>query len=173
MPPGALDRTGRVIYVGSFSKVLLPTLRLGFLIAPASLQPALQTAKQLTDWHGDPAPQAALAKFIAQGLLARHIRKVAREYANRHLQISRILERDFSRWLRLVPGAAGLHLAAGARPGVKITRVIQRAEEQGVAVRPWSGFYLGKPARDGLVIGYGAIPQSKISEGLKRLAACF
>ena len=63
-PLQSLDRGGRVVYVGSFSKVMLPTLRLGFLIAPASLQPALRTAKQLTDWHGELPTQAALARFV-------------------------------------------------------------------------------------------------------------
>jgi GntR family transcriptional regulator / MocR family aminotransferase len=83
-PLQTLDTTGRVIYVGSFSKVMLPALRLGFLIAPASLRGALRTAKQLTDWHGEIPTQAALARFIDDGLLARHIRRVAREYAARH-----------------------------------------------------------------------------------------
>ena len=81
-PLQSLDRAGRVIYVGSFSKVLLPTLRVGFLVAPISLQPALRAAQQLTDWHGELATQAALARFIDEGLLARHIRTVTRDYAS-------------------------------------------------------------------------------------------
>ncbi|HUU36196.1 MAG TPA: PLP-dependent aminotransferase family protein, partial [Vicinamibacterales bacterium] len=87
-PLQSLDRSGRVIYVGSFSKVLLPTLRVGFLVAPASLQPALQAAKQLTDWHGELATQAALARFIDEGLLARHIRTATRDYARRNARIA-------------------------------------------------------------------------------------
>src|ERR1700754_728682 len=79
-PLQSLDRDGRVLYVGSFSKTMLPMLRVGFLVAPASLQPALRTAKQLSDWHGDTATQAALARFIDEGLLGRHIRKATREY---------------------------------------------------------------------------------------------
>ena len=89
-----------------------PTLRLGFLIAPASLQPALRTAKQLTDWHGELPTQAALARFVDDGLLARHIRKVAREYAKRHARICESLARDFAEWLSVIPSAAGLHVAA-------------------------------------------------------------
>lgn len=82
---------------------MLPALRLGFLVAPASLQPALRLAKQLTDWHGELPTQAALARFIDEGLLARHIRKAAREYGRRRERIAGILERDFSPWLQLVP----------------------------------------------------------------------
>jgi GntR family transcriptional regulator/MocR family aminotransferase len=171
----SLDRTGRVIYVGSFSKVLLPTLRIGFLIAPTSLQAALLTAKQLTDWHGDPASQAALARFIDEGLLARHIRKVRREYADRHAQIVESLERRFPSWLRLIPSAAGLHAAAGAVAGRRadILRAVHRAQQRGVRVGVLSDFYLGAQARAGLVIGYGAILASRIDEGMKRLAAGF
>jgi GntR family transcriptional regulator/MocR family aminotransferase len=88
-PLQSFDRSGRVIYVGSFSKVLVPGLRLGFLVAPASLQPALQAARQLSDWHGDIAPQGALAEFIDSGALARHIRTVTREYEARYADVVR------------------------------------------------------------------------------------
>ncbi len=90
-----LDRSGRVIYVGSFSKVMLPTLRLGFLIAPSSLQSALRSAKRLTDWHGELPTQAALARFNDEGFLARHIREAAREYATRHASIVEAIHGDF------------------------------------------------------------------------------
>jgi GntR family transcriptional regulator/MocR family aminotransferase len=174
-PLQSLDRTGRVIYVGSFSKVLLPALRLGFLIAPASLQPALHTAKQLTDWHGELATQAALARFIDQGLLARHIRKVAREYARRHAEVARTIEQRFTHWLRLIPSVAGLHLAAEVVAGkaVDITQAVRRAEERGVRVSALSDFYGGTPSRSGVVIGYGAIPTPRIAEGMQRLEASF
>jgi GntR family transcriptional regulator/MocR family aminotransferase len=174
-PLQSLDRTGRVLYVGSFSKVMLPTLRLGFLIAPASLQPALRAAKQLTDWNCEQATQAALARFIDDGLLSRHIRKASREYAKRHAKISESLERSFGGWLRPVPAAAGLHLAAEVVPGapVDIADVVRRAEERGVRVQGLSGFCFGTALRTGLVIGYGGIPTSRIGEGMARLAASF
>ncbi len=174
-PLQSLDRTGRVIYVGSFSKVLLPTLRLGFLIAPATLQPALHAARQLSDWHGELATQAALARFIDEGLLARHVRKVAREYADRYARIADVLARRCARWLKLIPAAAGMHVAADLVPrtSVDIARVLHRAEELGVRVSALSPFYLGPPARPGLVIGYGAIASSRIDEGMRRLAASF
>ena len=174
-PLQSLDRGGRVVYVGSFSKVMLPTLRLGFLVAPASLQRALLTAKQLTDWHGEIATQAALARFIDEGLLARHIRKATREYAERRQRITTILQRDFARWLRLVPSAAGLHLTAGRAPGasINIDEVVHRAQASGVTVHALSRFCGESPAKSGLVIGYGAIPTAKIEEGMRRLAASF
>jgi GntR family transcriptional regulator/MocR family aminotransferase len=167
-----LDRSGRVIYVGSFSKVMLPTLRLGFLVAPSSLQSALWSAKRLTDWHGELPTQAALARFIDEGFLARHIRKAAREYATRHALIVEAIHRDLGRWLHVVPSAAGLHVAARLAPGaaVDLSLVAHRAEAWGILVRTLSSFAAGSHVREGFVIGYGAIPTEKINEGLSRLA---
>lgn len=170
-----LDRSGRVVYVGSFSKVMLPTLRLGFLIAPSSLQSALRAAKRLTDWHGELPTQGALARFIDEGLLARHIRKAAREYATRHASIVDAICRDFDRWLRVVPSAAGLHVAARTAPGasVDLSLVAKRAEAWGILLGTVSSFSAESPVHDGFVIGYGAIPTEKIAEGLSRLAKIF
>jgi len=174
-PLQSLDRGGRVIYVGSFSKVMLPALRLGFLVAPASLQSAFRTAKQLTDWHGELPTQGALAQFIDEGLLARHVRKAAREYALRRSRIVETLERDFARWLRLVPSVAGLHVTARLAPTVSIDieEVVARAQTSGVALYSISRFAAEPRGRSGLVIGYGAIQTSQIGEGLKRLARSF
>jgi len=174
-PLQSLDRDGRVIYVGSFSKVMRPVVRLGFLVAPASLQPALRAAKQLTDSSGVLSTQAALARFIDEGLLAKHIRKAAREYAVRHDRIMSVLGRDFGRWLDVIPASAGLHVSARVVPGVAVDvpRVVTRAQDAGVRVYPLSRFCFTPDGDPGLVIGYGVIPTSKIEEGLRRLRECF
>lgn len=175
-PLQSLDRCGRVIYVGSFSKSTLPMLRLGFLVAPASLRPALLAAKRLTDWHGQYPQQAAMADLIDEGLLARHIRKAGRVYAARHRRILDVLRRDFAGRLDPIPSAAGLHLCARLAPGaaIDLDEVIARARELGVGVHSVSGFHAeGGPHRPGLVLGYGGIPLERIDEGLRRLAAAF
>jgi GntR family transcriptional regulator/MocR family aminotransferase len=174
-PLQSLDRDGRVIYVGSFSKVMRPVVRLGFLVAPASLLPALRAAKQLTDSSGVLPTQAALARFIDEGSLAKHIRKAAREYAVRHERIVTVVRRDFARWLEMIPSSAGLHVAARVTAGASIdlVRVLSDAQDAGVRVYPLSRFCHDPPAQPGLVIGYGVIPTSKIDEGLRRLRACF
>lgn len=174
-PLQSLDRSGRVVYVGSFSKTLSPMLRLGFLVAPASLRPALHRARQLSDWHGELTAQAALARFIDEGLLARHIRKATREYAARHERIVTGLRQDLANWLEPVPSAAGLHLCTRLRPGVtldldELTRSARRA---GVAMQTLASLCAEEPGQAGLVIGYGAIPLDRIGEGLRRLAATF
>jgi GntR family transcriptional regulator/MocR family aminotransferase len=174
-PLQSLDRSGRVIYVGSFSKTLLPMLRLGFLVAPASLQPALRRAKQLTDWHGDLPTQAALARLIDEGLLARHIRKATREYAIRREQIIAALHHDFADWLRLVPSLAGLHLCARLAPGatVDVNLVVRHAQRSGVAVEDLARYCGTGPEQPGLAIGYGGIAAERIGAGLRRLAESF
>jgi GntR family transcriptional regulator/MocR family aminotransferase len=178
-PLQSLDRSGRVLYVGTFSKVMLPTLRVGFLIAPASLQPALRFAKQLTDWYGELPTQAALARFIDDGLLARHIRKAGREYATRRDRIATALQREFAAWLEAVPSAAGLHLTARLRANVRIDLpgVLARAAAHGVTVNTLGRYYTDRTtaaaARDGLLIGYGAIATQRVEEGMRRLAAAF
>jgi GntR family transcriptional regulator/MocR family aminotransferase len=171
-----LDRGGRVVYVGTFSKTLLPTLRLGFLVAPASLREALRHAKRLTDWHGELTMQAALARFIDEGQLARHVRRATKEYALRRELVLAGLERYLADRLEPVPSAAGLHLCArpvSAAAAVDLDRAAARARAAGVAVQTLSGFtgtpLIGAPA--GLVLGYGAIRPDRILPGLRRLAA--
>jgi len=169
-PLQSLDRTGRVIYVGSFSKVLLPGLRLGFLIAPASLQQALRAAKQLSDWQGVTTVQAALATFIDDGHLSAHLRKAGREYADRHGRLTQALEARCGTWLRLIPSAAGLHLAAEVDAAVNHAALIQRGRNRGLLVQELSAFGRS-PVRAGLVLGYGSIRGSEIEGGVRELAA--
>jgi GntR family transcriptional regulator/MocR family aminotransferase len=173
-PLQSLDRRGRVIYVGTFSKTLLPMLRLGFLVAPASLRDALHTAKRLTDWHGELTTQASLARFIDEGQLARHVRKATKEYALRHDLVLSGLERHLADWLEPVPSAAGLHLCTRLTAGVivDLEQAVGRAGAAGVAVRSLSDF-AGSPhaaGPPGLVLGYGSIRPERILPGLRRLA---
>jgi GntR family transcriptional regulator/MocR family aminotransferase len=174
-PLQSLDRTGRVIYVGSFSKTLLPILRLGFLVPPASLQPALYSVKQLSDWHGDPITQGALARFIDEGLLARHIRKATKVYAARRERIVAGIGERLGDWLRVVPAAAGLHVCARLRPEatVEVGQALGFARATGVIAHDLADFCAESPAQQGVVLGFGAIQLDRIGAGLDRLARGF
>jgi GntR family transcriptional regulator / MocR family aminotransferase len=174
-PLQILDRSGRVIYVGSFSKSMLPTLRLGFLVAPPSLRSAIQTAKQTTDWHTAIPMQAALAGFIETGAFARHIRRMRGVYQARHALVAETIAREFGDHLTLVPSEAGLHLAAVAREldAGQVAEVVRRGVEAGVAVHELARFALEPPGRPGIMLGFGGIPTRLIPEGLRRLRSCF
>jgi len=166
----ASDRGGRVAYVGTFSKTLLPKLRLGFLIAPRPLQEALKTAYCLSAWHCQWPAQGAMAEFIREGLLARHIRRMRRLYATRHDKVLSIFERRFGRWLEPVPCVAGLHVSAFFRSTIATEALVAaQAEQAGIGLHRLSPYYVDTRARAGLAIGYGGLPSDDIDEGLRRL----
>jgi GntR family transcriptional regulator/MocR family aminotransferase len=174
-PLQTLDTTGRVVYIGSFSKTMLPTLRLGFVVTPPSLRAAVHKAKQVTDWHTSTPVQTALARFIDDGGFARHIRKMSGVYRARHDRVTNVLSRDFAGRLEVIPSAAGLHvtaLAPAAFPD-EIAAVLQRASDAGVELHDLSRFSTDTPPRAGVVLGYGAIATAGIEEGLRRLRSCF
>jgi GntR family transcriptional regulator / MocR family aminotransferase len=161
--------------VGSFSRTLLPTLRLGFLIAPQSLRSALHEAKLFSDWHATTISQAALGRLIDEGKFAQHIRRATRLYGERHELVVNTLTRDFANHLRLIPSTTGLHVAALARAAsvAQIASVARRALDTGVAVQILSSLALGRTERAGLVLGCGGIAIEEIPEGLRRLRKCF
>jgi GntR family transcriptional regulator/MocR family aminotransferase len=172
-PLQSLDRVGHVLYVGSLSKVMLPTLRLGFLVAPAVLHDALRKAKHVSDWHTAVPEQAAAADFIDSGQLARHIRRMRVRYARRHERVTAVLQERFPGLLRVLPSAAGLHLTAlFADPAADDVAVAARARAVGVAVEPLSRYGVDAPGPSGLILGYGGVDLERIDEGLRRLRAC-
>ena len=174
-PLQSLDQGGHVIYVGSFSKTMLPALRLGFLVAPASLRPAMLLARQVCVLHGDASTEAALAAFIDEGLFARHLRTATRVYGERRALLLEALHGELSRWLEPVPSVAGLHLSALLRPdtGVDAAAVLDRAGQAGIGLRTLGDLSQEPPERDGLMLGYGGIPTDRLPEALRLLARCF
>jgi GntR family transcriptional regulator / MocR family aminotransferase len=174
-PLQTLDAEGRVLYVGSFSKTMLPTLRLGFLVTPPSLRAALHKAKFVSDWHSSTLAQAALARFIDEGAFARHLRRVTAVYRKRHQILADVIFRDFAEHLELIPSTSGLHLTALARrmSADQIAEIARSAADGGVAVQVLSRFAVSASPRAGVMLGYGAIPTARIEEGMHLLRACF
>jgi GntR family transcriptional regulator/MocR family aminotransferase len=168
-PLQRLDTSGRVLYVGTFSKTLLPSLRLGFVVMPPSLRTALRAARQLSVGHGPVATEAALARFMGDGLLARHVRRAARVYRERHALVTGVLDEVLSEQLELVPSAAGLHVCARLRSGDvdHAQSVVAAARGRSVAVDALSQYCAGEP-QAGFVFGYGALRDGTALEGLTR-----
>jgi GntR family transcriptional regulator/MocR family aminotransferase len=167
----SLDRAGRVIYVGTFSKSLHPVIRMGFVVGPPSLQEALVAAKRLDDVHSDLVTQLALAALLDTGTFATHVRRAKRAYARRHALLSSRLVRDFDGVLDVVPSSAGLHLAAWLDPRTRKSsaKIVQDAALQGIRLQTIERFYRAAPTRSGLVLGFGGVDERGIAEGLTLL----
>jgi GntR family transcriptional regulator/MocR family aminotransferase len=172
-PLQSLDREGRVVYVGTFSKTMLPALRLGFLVAPPSLMPALRSAKRLTDWHNDYVTQAAMARFVDSGGFARHVRQATKAYGERQRRIVEQVGALLGDRMHVIPSVAGLHLClvpadgSGAFDG---ERVVADAAASGVAVQSLGRFTVARPAAEGLLLGFGSIAPDDVPDGLRLLA---
>jgi GntR family transcriptional regulator / MocR family aminotransferase len=169
-PLRALDSHDRVVYAGSFSKVMSPTLRLGFCIAPRSLFEAIRGAKFLTDWHTALPMQKALAKFINSGTLARHVRRLRPIYQQRHDLITHLIDRDLHRWLELIPSPAGLHVTATLRSqsAEAAGAVAARARRLDVDVDTLESEVV-EANLGGLIFGYGLISADDVPAGLARV----
>jgi GntR family transcriptional regulator/MocR family aminotransferase len=174
-PLQTIDSTGRVVYVGTFSKTLLPALRLAFMVVPPSLREAAHKAKFVTDWHTATIAQSALAQFIDEGTFARHIRRVSRIYSERHAMLTAEIKSNFGDYLDLVPSSTGLHITACARGASvdHIDAIVLRAFDLGVAIDTMSRNRVNRKPPAGIVLGYGAIETARIAEGLRRLRRCF
>jgi GntR family transcriptional regulator/MocR family aminotransferase len=163
-PLHSLDTAGRVLYIGTFSKSMLPSLRTGFVLVPPGLRDAVVAARQVGDGYGQVAVQAALARFIDEGLLARHVRRASKAYLSRFNAIVGCL--GLLPELEVLSSAAGLHVTALLRRG-SAARVVAAAAAAGVVVEDLAGYATGSSAgQAGFVFGFGGVDPSLIDEGL-------
>ncbi|MDB5850822.1 MAG: DNA-binding protein [Rhodoferax sp.] len=165
----SLDQNGRVAFVGSFSKTISPELRLGYLIAPPAIVEAVATAKHLSDWHTAVPAQVALAKFITEGELLKHIRRCHAVYAARRERLMQRFNGDLAPWFELVPTQVGFHMAALARRTLDMDLLLKLARRVDVGLYALDPFYASSPARQGLLLGYGLIATEDIDTALDRL----
>jgi GntR family transcriptional regulator/MocR family aminotransferase len=166
-----LDTNARVIYVGTFSKILFPSLRLGYLIVPSDLVSAFCRIRRASDIAHSTLEQAVLTDFIQQGHLARHIRRMRMLYMERNDALVAEITKQFGASVEIVSAQAGMHLVGLLPAGVEDTIVWQRAVKANIASWPLSVCYQRKPHRGGLVLGYGGVDRKQIQDGVKRLAA--
>jgi GntR family transcriptional regulator/MocR family aminotransferase len=165
-----LDRNESVCYVGTFSKCLFPALRLGYVVAPRWLRPALARAKQLGDWHGDVLAQDTLAMFIAEGHLARHVRRMRKVYAQRRVALLAALARHGGGRLLPLPADAGLHLAVQLPRAVHAGRLVARAAAEGIRLEALQDYASARPFPNGLAFGFGLQDVAGIDAAVRRIA---
>jgi GntR family transcriptional regulator / MocR family aminotransferase len=169
LPPLAtLDRAGRVIYCGTFSKTLAPALRLGFAVVPAPLVAAFVRVGTLMDRGIDTLNQAVLAEFMRQGLLAPHIRRMRTEYARRRLALLAAIAKHAP---SVAPIAApgGLHMVARLPDGVDEAATVRACRGRGLAVSPLGAYFSGAPRMVGLVMGFAGTPEALAADTARRL----
>jgi GntR family transcriptional regulator / MocR family aminotransferase len=167
-----LDRGGRVLYVGTFSKVLFPALRLGYVIVPPSLRRAFRAAKGLADTGSATLEQSALATFIHDGHFARHVSRSRARTANRRAALLEAMASHLGDRVTVCGADAGLHVLVWLRgvPAERLPGIVRDAEALGVGVYPITPHCLVPPREAGLVLGYAALTAAEIREGVRRLA---
>jgi len=168
-----LDAHGRVIYVGTFSKVMFPALRLGYLVLPPALVAPFGRLRSVLDDTPSLAAQPALAQFITEGHFAAHVRRMRGLYAERQAVFLEIFADAAAGVLEAAPDEAGMHLVAGLNGGLGLTDrdASARAAEDGISAPALSAFYAGPPARQGLLLGYAGLSDAEMRDGARKLVA--
>lgn len=151
-----------VIYVGTFSKVLYPGLRLGYLVLPPSLVATFQRVNARLHREGQYVAQAALADFIDEGHFSRHVARMRKCYRSRQTALRRALAPAVARGLELSSGHAGMHLVAYLASHEMESELVRRGQQAGLRLSPLSGYYLRAPGRPGLVLGYAGATEAEI-----------
>lgn len=171
-PLHALDRHERVLYLGTFSKMLAPGLRLGYLVAPRALVSRLTELKTATDRYTPGLMQLVLARFIAEGRLAAHVRRMRAVYRDRRTALLAALDRHARDVLDVgEPPDAGLHLAVRLKLDVDDVAVSRAVRPHGVQAAPLSSYYARPPRTRGFVLGFANTAGAEAAPAVRRLAA--
>lgn len=164
-----LDRGSRVIYIGTFSKTLFPSLRLGYMVIPLDLVDRFAAVRRARDICAPHFFQAALKEFIELGHYARHIRKTRLLYKERRSTLVEALRHAFGSRLQILGVDAGMHLVVTLPPGLDDVRISLRAAEAKLWLWPLSTTYAGKSVRQGFILGFGSTSLAEITKGVSRL----
>jgi GntR family transcriptional regulator/MocR family aminotransferase len=165
----SMDERGLVAFVGTFSKTMLPELRLGYAVLPPAILEAVIKAKQFTDWHTSTLPQWSLAKFMTDGELQKHIRRCHSIYAGRRERILSRLNGDLYPWLEAIHTTAGFHIAALFKNPIDLKLLIELSRKVEVGLYSIEGFFYQEAPKSGLLMGFGSIETLDIDPAMDRL----
>lgn len=170
-PMKALDRTGAVIYAATFSRILMPQLRLGYLVLPRPLIDPVIRARELTDRHPPPLEQAMIAEFIERGHFAIHIRRMRKLYRDRQRALVTALRRALPPGVEVRPAGPGINTLLLLPEGADDAAISAAAEHEHLYVQPLSRNYLKRPIRAGLLVGNSLTNVQDVRAEAGRLAA--
>jgi GntR family transcriptional regulator / MocR family aminotransferase len=165
-----IDDGGRVIYVGTFSKVLFPGLRLGYAVVPAELLDRILAIRRLTDWHPATLQAAVVADFIAGGHFVPHLRRTRQRYLVARDALVAAAREYLSEWLEVEAPEQGMKLLARLRPGLSDAAVSAIAERHGIAARPVSPMYLAATPVQALMLGFSGHEPGALQWAVQQLA---
>jgi GntR family transcriptional regulator / MocR family aminotransferase len=164
-----LDNNSRVIYVGSFSKVLFPSLRLGYIVIPPELIERFTAVRQSMDLCPPQATQEPLASFIRMGYFSRHIRRMRRLYEERRRVLVEAIQEEFGNSCELVGAEAGMHITLLVSDKVRDTEIAAKAAEKKLWLSALSLSYVGDAPHPGFVLGFGNASSSRIPGAVRVL----
>jgi GntR family transcriptional regulator/MocR family aminotransferase len=165
-----LDRNGSVLFAGSFSKVLFPSLRLGYLVIPPDLVDYFAAAKSITGRHTQLLDQAVLCDFITEGHFGRHLRRMRAAYAERLSVLLHSARKRLAGLLEISEVEAGLQTVGWLHGGITGESAARAAAARNVEVVPLSRYTRGRVAREGLQLGFAAVDPREIRRGVEQLA---
>ncbi len=169
----SMDRSSRVIYLGTFSKSLLPSFRLGYIVVPSRLASAFANAKGIIDRHPPLLEQITLCSFIQSGNFAAHIRRMRKLYETRQNTLIEEIRAQAGEWLDVDPADTGMHVVGYLPPEVDDEAFCDLASRRGLSLRPLSIYYLNAPRRMGLILGFASTPPERIRSGVVRLQSIY
>jgi GntR family transcriptional regulator/MocR family aminotransferase len=165
-----LDRSGVVIFTGSFSAVLFPALRLGYLVAPPEMVDIFAAAESVSTHHPPLLEQAVLCDFITEGHFARHIRRMREIYAERLGVLLECAKEKLTGALEISNVEAGLQTVGWLKRGIRAERVVELAAERQVEVVALSRYVSGKSRPNGLILGFAAVDPKELRRGVEEMA---
>lgn len=166
-----LDGDGRVVYLGTFSKVLFPALRLSYIVLPPNLVDPFVRAKGLVDRGAPTLTQAAVADFLTEGHFERHLRHLRKAYGQRRQVLIRALNYFFPNQLCFSDVAAGLHVMLYLKPDWDESEVVSKAAQAGVGLYPGAPYHLEKTPPPSILLGFSGLTEAEIEEGIARLSS--